>query len=68
MFGFRMKLELGQRGTVTRIWAKKRTRARLTRQQQFEYAYVFGAVCPGRDEVVGLVMPAVNTEALNTFH
>jgi transposase len=34
------------------------------RQQQFEYAYAFGAVCPGRDEAVGLAMPAVNTEAM----
>lgn len=33
-------------------------------QQQFEYAYIFGAVCPARDEAVGLVMPAVNTETM----
>lgn len=55
---------MGQRGTVTRTWARKGTRPRLTRQQQFEYAYIFGAVCPGKDEAVGLVMPTVNTEAM----
>lgn len=42
----------------------KGSRPRLTRQQQFEYAYLFGAVCPARDEAVGLVMPFVNTEAM----
>ena len=61
---FQDEARVGQRGTVTRTWAKKGTRPRLTRQQQFEYAYVFGAVCPVRDEAVGLVLPAANTEAM----
>jgi transposase len=55
---------VGQRGTITRTWAKKGTRPRIKRQQQFEYAYIFGAVCPGRDESVGLVLPTVNTQAM----
>lgn len=55
---------MGQRGTMTRTWAKKGTRPRIKRQQQFEYAYIFGAVCPGRDESVGLVLPSVNTQAM----
>lgn len=49
---------------MTRTWALKGTRPRLVRQQQFEYAYIFGAVCPARDEAVGIVMPYVNTEAM----
>jgi len=61
---FQDEARVGQRGTVTRTWAKKGTRPRLSRQQQFEYAYVFGAVCPARDEAVGLVLPAANTEAM----
>ena len=61
---FQDEARVGQRGTVTRTWAKKGTRPRITRQQQFEYAYVFGAVCPVRDEAVGLVMPTANTEAM----
>lgn len=61
---FQDEARVGQRGTVTRTWAKKGTRPRLARQQQFEYVYVFGAVCPGKDEAVGLVMPAVNIDAM----
>ena len=61
---FQDEARVGQRGTVTRTWAKKGTRPRLVRQQQFEYAYVFGAVCPARDEAVGLVLPVANTEAM----
>jgi transposase len=61
---FQDEARVGQRGTVTRTWAKKGTRPRLIRQQQFEYAYIFGAVCPARDEAVGFVLPAANTEAM----
>lgn len=61
---FQDEARVGQRGTVTRTWARKGTRPRLVRQQQFEYVYIFGAVCPARDEAVGLVMPAVNTGAM----
>lgn len=38
---FQDEARVSQRGTLTRTWAKKGTRRRLTRQQQFEYAYVF---------------------------
>jgi transposase len=55
---------IGQKGTLTRTWAIKGTRPRLVRQQQFEYAYLFGAVCPARDEAVAIVMPAVNTDSM----
>ena len=58
---FQDEARVGQRGTVTRIWAKKGTRPRLTRQQQFEYAYIFGAVCPRTGQAAGLVLPYANT-------
>lgn len=61
---FQDEARVGQRGTVTRTWAKKGTRPRLARQQQFEYAYIFGTICPAKDEAIALVMPTVNTEAM----
>lgn len=61
---FQDEARVGQRGTLTRTWAIKGTRPRLMRQQQFEYAYIFGAVCPSRDEAVGLVLPIANTAAM----
>lgn len=36
----------GQQGSITRMWAVKGTRA--LGQQQFEYTYLFEAVCPSR--------------------
>ncbi len=56
---FQDEARVGQRGTVTRLWAKRGTRPRAIRQQQFEYAYIFGAVCPDKDRAVGLVLPAI---------
>ena len=46
------------------MWAEKGTRPRIVRQQQFESAYIFGAVCPERDVGVGLIMPYSNTHAM----
>jgi len=61
---FQDEARVGQRGTLTRTWAEKGTRPRMTRQQQFEYAYIFGAVCPARDEAVALVLPFANTHGM----
>ncbi len=61
---FQDEARVGQRGTVTRIWARRGTRPRVIRQQQFEYAYIFGAVCPMRDRAVGLVMPTIGMNCM----
>ena len=61
---FQDEARVGQQGTLTRLWARKGTRPRAVRQQQFEYAYVFGAVCPAKDKGIALVLPAVNSQAM----
>ena len=35
------------------------------RDTRYEWAYLFGAVCPGRGVAAGLVLPHANTEAMN---
>ena len=61
---FQDEARVGQRGTLTRTWARKGTRPRLKRQQQFEYAYIFGSVCAKNDKAIGLVVPVLNTHAM----
>jgi len=61
---FQDEARMGQQNTTTRLWAEKGTRPRAIRQQQFEYAYIFGASCASLKQVVGLVLPSVNTEAM----
>jgi hypothetical protein len=48
-----------------RVWARRGTRPRLRRDQRHTNAYIFGAVCPGRDVGVALVLPEVDTDAMN---
>jgi transposase len=61
---FQDEMRVGQRGTQTRLWARKGTRPRVVRQQQSESAYLFGAVCPQYDAAVGLVLPFANTQTM----
>jgi transposase len=57
----------GQHGTITRVWARVGTRPRAIRQTQYDYLYVFSAVCPETGDAGGLISPHVNTEVMNAF-
>ncbi len=61
---FQDEARFGQRNTTTRIWAEKGTRPRAIQQQQFEYAYLFGAVCVNTGEAEAIVSPFSNMEAM----
>jgi hypothetical protein len=63
---FQDEARIGQKGTLTRIWAKKGTRPRAVRDTRYQWAYLFGAVCPARKLGAGLVMPYANTEAMTS--
>lgn len=56
---------IGQQGTLTRVWARRGTRPRAVRDTRYEWAYLFGAMCPDRAAGAALVMPYANTEAMN---
>ena len=58
---------VGQQGTTTRVWARRGTRPRAVRDTRYEWAYIFGAVCPQRGTGAGLVLPFADTEAM-TLH
>lgn len=62
---FQDEARLGQQGTLTRTWAERGTRPWVARDTRFKWAYIFGAVCPGRGATAALVMPFANTEAMN---
>ena len=57
---FQDETRVGQQGSQTRIWAPKGTRPRIVKQQQYLYQYIFGAVCPKRQDCAGLILPQVN--------
>ena len=61
---FQDEMRVGQKNGLVYQWAKKGTRPRQPKDQRYENAYVFGAVCPARDTGVALVMPRADTEAM----
>ncbi|MBU2924259.1 hypothetical protein KO509_05855 [Colwellia sp. C2M11] len=57
---FQDEARFGQQNTTTRVWATKGTRPRVVRQQQFEYAYLFGAICPATGATEAIISPPSN--------
>jgi len=57
----------GQHGTLTRVWAKVGSRPQAIQQNQYDYLYVFAAVCPETGEATGLITPEINTDMMNAF-
>ena len=50
---------------MTRIWAERGSRPRAPRDQRYDWAYLFGAVCPARDAGAALVLPVADGETMN---
>lgn len=61
---FQDEARFGQQNTTTRLWAERNTRPRAIKQQQFEYAYLFGAVCPSTGETEAIISPFVNQHVM----
>ena len=62
---FTDEARVGQQGTITRVWAKRGSRPRAPRDRRYEWAYLFGAICPQRSTGAAIIMPEVNIEAMN---
>jgi transposase len=61
---FQDESRVGQQGSISRVWHYRGERPRLVRQQQFEYSYIYGAICPARGVCCGLVLPRANIEGM----
>jgi hypothetical protein len=62
---YKDEARVGQQGSLTYIWAERGSRPRAPRDLRYQYAYIFGAICPARGVGAGLVLPTVNTKAMN---
>ena len=51
-----------QQGTITRVWAKRGSRPRAPRDRRYEWAYLFGAICPQSRTGAAIIMPEVNVK------
>ena len=61
---FQDEARIGQKNGLTRLWARKGTRPRQPKDQRYDSAFLFGAICPARGTGAGLVMPVADTEAM----
>jgi transposase len=61
---FQDEMRVGQKNSLVYQWAKKGTRPRQPKDQRYENAYLFGAVCPQRGAGAALIMPRADTEAM----
>ncbi len=62
---FTDEARVGQRGTLTRVWAKRGSRPCAVRDRRYQWAYLFGAICLERGTGAAVIMPEVNIEAMN---
>lgn len=62
---FTDEARVGQQGTITRVWAKRGSRPRAARDRRYQWAYLFGAICPERRTGAAIIMPDVNIAAMN---
>ena len=62
---FQDEARAGQKGMLTRIWARKGARPRIVRDHRYGYCYLFSAACPERKVGVGHICDRANTIEMN---
>ena len=61
---FQDEMRVGQKNGQVYQWAKKGSRPRQPKDQRYENAYLFGAVCAARGTGAALIMPHADTQAM----
>lgn len=60
-------MRVGQKGTLTRVWAEAGSRPSAPRSDGYQSVYLFGAVCPARDRGCALILPHCDAAAMTLF-
>ena len=61
---FQDEARVGQKNGLVYQWARRGSRPRQPKDQRYENAYLFGAICPARDIGAAVVMPYADTHAM----
>jgi transposase len=62
---FSDEARVGQKGSIEYVWAPIGSRPPMVRDNRHDSLHIFGAICPTRGVGAAIIMPAVNTEAMN---
>lgn len=64
---FQDEARFGQKSTLTRIWALRGERATVPRSLDYEWTYLYGAVCPAKGVAHGLLLPYVDLDGMRLY-
>lgn len=56
---------MGQKGSLSYVWAPVGSRPPMVRDNRHDSAYIFGAICPARGVGAAIIAPAANTTYIN---
>ena len=56
---------MGQKGSLSYLWAPVGSRPPMVRDNRHDTAYLFGAICPARAVGAAVITPAVNAECMS---
>jgi hypothetical protein len=59
---FQDEARVGQKGSLSHVWAPIGSRPLMVRDNRHDTAYIFGAICPDRGVGAAVITPAANTE------
>jgi transposase len=62
---FQDEARIGQKASIAYVWAPVGSRPPMVRDNRHDSVHLFGAICPARGVGAAIIMPAVNTEAMN---
>ena len=62
---FQDEARIGQKGMLTRVWARRGSRPRVPRDHRYGYCHLFSAICSGSGTAVGHVCDRANTDEMN---
>ena len=62
---FQDEARVGQKGSLSYVWAPIGSRPPMVRDNRHDTAYIFGAICPARAVGAAIITPTVSTECMN---
>ena len=62
---FQDEARVGQKGSLSYVWAPVGSRPPMVRDNRHDTVYIFGAICPDRGVGAAIIAPAANTECMN---
>ena len=64
---FQDEARFGQKGSLTRVWARRGSRPTRLKQTEYDWVYAYGAANPLSGDSLAWLMPTVNTGLMSLY-